>query len=64
MKIVLAIILGFFFGYVLYLTGAASPKRLIAMLRFEDSTLMKIILFGIGFASALLSCRYGRLIQS
>ncbi|WP_294146350.1 YeeE/YedE thiosulfate transporter family protein [uncultured Clostridium sp.] len=55
MENVLAIILGFLFGYVLYLSGASSPKKLISMLRLENLELMKIIIFGIGFASALLS---------
>lgn len=55
MQIVLAIILGSLFGAVLYWVGASSPKKLIAMLRLEDLTLMKIIVFGIGFASVLLS---------
>ncbi len=55
MNVVLAIILGFLFGYALYWVGASSPKKLIAMLRLEDLTLMKIIVFAIGFASVLLS---------
>lgn len=55
MKIVLAIILGFLFGFVLYWVGASSPKKLIAMLRLENLSIMKIIVFGIGFASVLLS---------
>ena len=55
MQIVLAIILGTIFGAVLYWVGASSPKKLIAMLRLEDLTLMKIIVFAIGFASVLLS---------
>lgn len=55
MTIVLAIILGTLFGAVLYRTGASSPKKLISMLRLEDLSLMKIILFAIGFASVLLS---------
>lgn len=55
MKIVLAIILGALFGAVLYRTGASSPKKLIAMLRLEDLSIMKIIVFGIGLASVLLS---------
>ncbi len=55
MKIVLAIILGLLFGFVLYWVGASSPKKLIAMLRLENLTIMKIIVFGIGFASILLS---------
>ena len=55
MSIVLAIILGALFGAILYWTGASSPKKLIAMLRLEDLSLMKIIVFGIGLASVLLS---------
>lgn len=55
MQIVLAIILGALFGAVLYWVGASSPKKLIAMLRLQDFTLMKIIVFGIGFGSILLS---------
>lgn len=55
MKIVLAVILGIFFGYALYWVGASSPKKLIAMLRLEDISLMKIIVFAIGFSSVLLS---------
>lgn len=55
MEIVLAILLGFLFGYVLYWVGASSPKKLIAMLRLENLTIMKIIVFAIGLASILLS---------
>lgn len=55
MEIVLAIILGLLFGFVLYWVGASSPKKLIAMLRLENLTIMKIIVFAIGFASILLS---------
>lgn len=55
MKVVLAIILGFLFGYVIFLAGASSPKKLIAMLRLENSGLLKIIVFAIGLSSVLLS---------
>ena len=55
MKLVLAVILGALFGAVLYRTGASSPRKLIAMLRLQDLSLMKIILFAIGLASVLLS---------
>lgn len=55
MTIFLAVILGGLFGFVLYLVGASSPKNLLSMLRLEDLTLMKIIVFAIGFASVLLS---------
>ena len=54
MNIILAIVMGGIFGFALYLVGASNPKKLLAMLRFEDLTLMKIIVFGIGFASVLL----------
>ncbi len=55
MSIFLAIILGGLFGFALYKSGASDPKKLMATLRLEDLTLMKTILFGIGFASILLS---------
>lgn len=55
MNILWGIILGALFGFVLYLVGASSPKNLLSMLRLEDLTLMKIIVFAIGFASVLLS---------
>lgn len=55
MKILLAILLGGFFGYALYKVGATNPKKLLAMLRLQDLHLAKVILFAIGFASVLLS---------
>ena len=55
MKILLAILLGGFFGYALYKVQATNPKKLLAMLRLEDLHLAKAILFAIGFASVLLS---------
>lgn len=54
MELLLAIILGSLFGFALYIVEASSPKKLLAMLRLEDLSLMKIILFGIGFSSLLL----------
>lgn len=57
--IILAIILGGLFGYALYQAGAADPRRLQSMLRLENLTLMKIILFAIGFASVLLAISIG-----
>lgn len=55
MLIVLALVLGGFFGYALYYTGASSPRNIVSMLRLRDLTLMKIIVFAIGLASFLLS---------
>lgn len=55
MKILLGILLGSLFGGALYYVGASNPKKLLNMLRLEDLSLMKIILFAIGFGSTLLS---------
>lgn len=55
MNIFLAIILGGFFGFSLYMVGATANVKILKMLRLEDLTLAKIILFAIGFASVLLS---------
>ncbi len=54
MKILLAIILGAFFGYALYKVDATNPRKLTSMLRLEDITLAKVILFAIGLSSVLL----------
>jgi uncharacterized protein len=54
MNIFLAIILGSLFGFALYKSGAANPRKILSMLRFEDLSLMKIILFAIGFSSILI----------
>lgn len=58
MKILLAILLGGFFGFALYKVQATDPKKLTAMLRLEDLHLAKVILFAIGFSSVLLSISY------
>lgn len=55
MQIILAILLGGLFGFALYLAGASRPKKILSMLRLEDLSLMKIIVFAIGFAGVLLS---------
>jgi uncharacterized membrane protein YedE/YeeE len=55
MTIVSAILLGGIFGFALYKSGASNPKKLMSTLRLENLSLMKIILFGIGSASILLS---------
>lgn len=52
--ILLAILLGTLFGFVLHRIGATDGDRLINMLRLKDLRLMKTILFGIGFAAVLI----------
>ena len=54
MDIILGILFGSLFGFALYYVGASFPKKLLAMLKLEDLTLMKIILFAIGLSSVLL----------
>ena len=55
MNILLAIILGGFFGFALTYVGATQFKNILKMLRLENLSLAKIILFAIGFSSSLLS---------
>lgn len=54
MDIVLAILIGGSFGFVLERVGAANPQRIIGMLRLNDTHLIKVILGAIAFSSALL----------
>ncbi|GJM14998.1 MAG: hypothetical protein DHS20C13_03250 [Thermodesulfobacteriota bacterium] len=54
MQIILAIIIGTLFGFVLHRVGASNPQRIIDMLRLKDFHLMKAILFGIAVASSIL----------
>ena len=58
MMIVLAILLGGFFGFALYKVGAANMDNLLSMLSLRNLTLMKIILFAIGLASVLVALFY------
>ena len=49
MMIVLAILLGGFFGFALYKVGAANMDNLISMLSFQNLTLMKNSINACGF---------------
>jgi len=53
-KIILAIIVGGAFGFVLDRVGATNPNYIIHMLRLSKLHLMKTILLGIGFSSVLM----------
>lgn len=52
MKILLAIILGGAFGFVLQRAGATNPVNIIRMLSLKDFTIMKMILAALALASA------------
>ena len=54
MDIVLAILIGAAFGFVLDRIGATNPNYIIKMLNLSDLHLMKTILAGIGVASILM----------
>jgi len=54
MEIILAILIGLFFGFVLQKSGAANPQRIVGMLRLKDFHLMKTIFLGIGLSSLVL----------
>ena len=54
MNIILAIVMGFLFGFILQKIGASNPQKIIEMLRLKDLHLMKTILFAIGLSNLLL----------
>ena len=54
MNIVMAVILGLMFGFVLQKAGAANPQKIIDMLRLNDLYLMKVIFLAIGASSLVL----------
>ena len=54
MKIILAIIIGTLFGFVLQKVGATNPQKIVSMLRLKDFHLMKVIFLAIGFSSMVL----------
>lgn len=54
MEIVLAIVLGGAFGYILQRIGATNPTRIIDMLALTDLKLAKEILFTIGLATIIV----------
>lgn len=59
MEILLAVLIGASFGFALSLAGASDSRKLLSMLRLENLTLMKIILFAIGFSNVLLFAANG-----
>lgn len=54
MTILLAIIFGLAFGFILQKSGAANPQLIINMLRLKDFHLMKTISFALGISSLAL----------
>ncbi|MCB1586437.1 MAG: DUF6691 family protein [Gammaproteobacteria bacterium] len=53
-EIILAIVIGGAFGFILHKVGATNPNKIVGFLRLTDLHLAKVILFAIGFSSLLL----------
>ncbi len=53
-EILLAVILGTAFGFILHRIGAADSNKIVSMLRLRNTELMKTILLGIGVGAVLL----------
>lgn len=53
-NLLIGLVTGALFGAGLYLSDAASPVKMRQMLRLEDLTIVKIILFAIGVSNVLL----------
>ena len=53
-QIILAILVGGSFGFILHKIGATNPTKIVGFLRLTDLHLAKVILFAIGFSSLLL----------
>lgn len=54
MDLFIGLVTGTLFGAALYLADAASPVKMRQVLRLEDLTIFKIILFAIGLSNVLL----------
>ena len=54
MEIILALVFGFIFGFILYKIGASNPTKIINMLRLKNFHLAKVIMFAIGLSSLIL----------
>lgn len=53
-QIILGLLLGGAFGFVLHKVQATDPNKIVGFLRLTDMHLAKVILFAIGFSSLLL----------